>query len=102
MPGSASARTAVLASSVSPSGSGMNGLGAASRDKGHKRVPAPPDRITGMIGWIFIEVPLKIGLTGNFSALRVPNQTTRLNWQRGVVIAKWYHCKVGGAGKFVA
>ena len=47
-PGSDSARAAVFASSVSPSGSRMNAFGAISRDKGHSRVPAPPERITGM------------------------------------------------------
>jgi hypothetical protein len=44
------ARCAVLPSSVSPSGNGMNGLGAASRESGQRRVPAPPERMTGMIG----------------------------------------------------
>src|SRR5438067_12656202 len=47
-PGSDAARTAVLPRSVSPSGKGMNGLGAASRDRGHSRVPAPPDRMIGI------------------------------------------------------
>jgi hypothetical protein len=46
-PGSASARAAVFASSVSPSGSGIDGFGAVSRDSGHSRVPAPPERTTG-------------------------------------------------------
>ena len=46
----AAARRAVLPSSVSPSGSGMNGFGAASRESGHRRVPAPPERMTGTIG----------------------------------------------------
>ncbi len=58
-PGSASARAAVFASSVSPSGSGMKGLGACSRDSGHSRVPAPPDRMTGTIG------VLEVGFIGD-------------------------------------
>ncbi len=41
-PGSANARAAVFASSVWPSGNGMNAFGAISRDSGHSRVPAPP------------------------------------------------------------
>ena len=45
------ARCTVLASRVCPSGSFMNGLGCPSRDTGHRRVPAPPDRITGTTGW---------------------------------------------------
>jgi hypothetical protein len=45
--GNCHARRAVLPSSVSPSGSGMNGLGAVSRESGHRRVPAPPERMTG-------------------------------------------------------
>ena len=49
-PGNASARTAAFPRSVSPSGSGMNGFGAISRDSGHSRVPAPPERITGIRG----------------------------------------------------
>ena len=44
------ARRAVLPSRVSPSGSGMNGFGAASRESGQSRVPAPPERMTGTIG----------------------------------------------------
>jgi hypothetical protein len=28
----------------------MKGLGSASRDTGHSRDPAPPERITGKIG----------------------------------------------------
>src|SRR4029079_14966722 len=42
-------RAAVLASSVSPSGNGIDGLGAVSRDSGQSRFPAPRDRITGTI-----------------------------------------------------
>ena len=41
------ARAAVFASNVSPSGRGIDGFGAVSRESGHKRVPAPPERITG-------------------------------------------------------
>src|ERR1700682_362376 len=37
----------VLASSVSPPGSVMKGFGAVSRDNGHSRVPAPPERMMG-------------------------------------------------------
>ena len=45
-PGSESARAAVFASSVSPSGSRMKAFGAISRDSGHSRVPAPPEMMT--------------------------------------------------------
>ena len=55
------ARCAVLPSSVSPSGSGMNGLGAASRESGHRRVPAPPERITGTIGRRTRRCPFRVG-----------------------------------------
>src|SRR5438094_5860323 len=49
-PGSVADRVAVLASSVSPSGNGMKGFGAASRESGHNRVPAPPDKMIGTNG----------------------------------------------------
>src|SRR5437879_10454130 len=49
--GSATARRNVRARSVSPSapsaGSGRKGFGAASRDSGHSRAPAPPERMIG-------------------------------------------------------
>jgi len=45
--GSATARAAVLLSSVSPSGKVRKGFGAVSRDSGHRRVPAPPERMIG-------------------------------------------------------
>ena len=47
MSGSATARAAVLPSSVSPSGKVRKGFGAVSRDSGHRRVPAPPERMIG-------------------------------------------------------
>ena len=34
--------------SVSPSGRVMNGFGYSRRDTGQRRVPAPPERITGI------------------------------------------------------
>src|SRR5436190_23292326 len=46
--GRSSARRAVFPNKVSPSGRSMNGFGAASRESGHKRVPAPPERINGI------------------------------------------------------
>ena len=60
-------RCAVLPSSVSPSGNGMNGLGEASRDSGHSRVPAPPDRITGTMG-----VATEVGIGGEGREVNPP------------------------------
>src|SRR5579864_4256634 len=41
------ARANVFCSKLCPSASSMKGLGCASRDTGHSRAPAPPERITG-------------------------------------------------------
>src|ERR1700742_1744515 len=43
-----SARSNVLRSSDCPSAMRMNGFGYALRDTGHKRVPEPPDKMTGI------------------------------------------------------
>jgi hypothetical protein len=68
-PGSASARRAVFANSVSPSGSGIDGFGALSRDSGQRRVPAPPERMTGTMGAV------AEGGTGMGSLVRVNART---------------------------
>ena len=46
---SGSARASVRCSRLSGPPSRMNGLGRASRDTGQSRLPAPPERTTGMI-----------------------------------------------------
>jgi hypothetical protein len=40
-------RSTVLSNRVCPSTNGMNGLGNALREAGHKRVPAPPLNMNG-------------------------------------------------------
>src|SRR5690606_22955418 len=48
------ARRYVLRIRLSPSGNDINGFGLVSRDSGHKRLPTPPDIMTGII---FINKP---------------------------------------------
>src|SRR3990167_2153524 len=52
----------VLASNDSPSGSSIKGLGCPSRETGHSRVPAPPERITGTSINLLLGYALKIGI----------------------------------------
>jgi hypothetical protein len=50
LPQASFARSAVSCSSVRPVTSGRNCLGSSWRDTGHRRLPAPPQRITGTTG----------------------------------------------------